>query len=118
MSKTAVVLDTNVIILHITGKNPVDFSNYNVLISALTVFELLQYSKLTAREEGAIYDIIADCMVIPISQNIAEQAAKLARKKKIGTVDALIAATAMVFQVPLSTKNVKDFRHIPGLQLV
>lgn len=68
MSKTSVVLDTNVIILHIAGKYPLDLSIYTVLISTLTVFELLQYSKLTTQEEEAIYDIVDDCIVIPVTQ--------------------------------------------------
>lgn len=32
--------------------------------------------------------------------------------------DALIAATALVYDLPLLTKNQRDFRFIPGLQLL
>ena len=32
--------------------------------------------------------------------------------------DALIAATALVYDLPLLTKNVRDFRFIPGLVLL
>ncbi len=32
--------------------------------------------------------------------------------------DALIAATALVYDLPLLTKNQRDFRYLPGLQLL
>jgi predicted nucleic acid-binding protein len=118
MSNTAVVLDTNIIILHITGKEPVHFLKNIPIISTLTVFELLQYAQLTKREEESIHDIIGACVVVPITQAIAERAAQLARRKKMGVVDVLIAATALEFDAPLQTKNTKDFRHITELQLL
>jgi toxin FitB len=32
--------------------------------------------------------------------------------------DAIIAATALEHGVPLVTRNVDDFKHIPGLQVI
>jgi len=32
--------------------------------------------------------------------------------------DAVIAATALEYGVPLVTRNVDDFKHIPGLQII
>jgi predicted nucleic acid-binding protein len=32
--------------------------------------------------------------------------------------DAIIGATAMEYGLPLVTRNVDDFRHIPGLQVI
>jgi hypothetical protein len=36
---------------------------------------------------------------------------------KLSLPDALIAATALVYDVPLYTMNLKDFRFIPKLKL-
>lgn len=32
--------------------------------------------------------------------------------------DAIIGATALEYGVPLVTRNVEDFKHIPGLQII
>ncbi|MBI2410332.1 MAG: hypothetical protein HYV32_00350 [Candidatus Kerfeldbacteria bacterium] len=46
---------------------------------------------------------------------IAERAAMLGRTRKTKLPDLLIAATALILDIPLITKNKKDFRKIPGL---
>lgn len=40
------------------------------------------------------------------------------RKSRARAFDALIAATAVAHHVPLYTRNEKDFRDIPGLEVV
>lgn len=37
-------------------------------------------------------------------------------KMKLG--DAIIAATALAYKIPLVTRNVDDFKHIVGLDLI
>ena len=39
-----------------------------------------------------------------------------ARRMKLG--DALIAVTALLHELPLVTRNVDDFKHIAGLQII
>lgn len=39
------------------------------------------------------------------------------RRQQIGDMDLLIAATALSHDLTLLTRNVKDFRHIPGLKI-
>jgi predicted nucleic acid-binding protein len=36
----------------------------------------------------------------------------------MGLGDALIAATALVHQCPLVTRNVDDFKHVVGLEII
>jgi predicted nucleic acid-binding protein len=36
----------------------------------------------------------------------------------MGLADAIIAATALVHQLPLVTRNVDDFKHVAGLEIV
>lgn len=110
-----VLLDTNIIILHVSKQHVIAPASIIPTISTLTVFELLQYSKLTTVEEQAIRSIVNDCIIEPVSIEIAQRAAVLGRKYCIGPIDLLLAATALELDVPFITKNSKDFRKIPGL---
>ena len=112
-----VVLDTNIIIHHLSGKQVLSFSDFSVTISSLTVFELLQYPLLTEEEEHNIKAIVQECIIMPVTQPIAEQAASLARNYHTPEIDALIAATALTLDGILITKNTKDFRNIINLKI-
>lgn len=46
-----------------------------------------------------------------------EQAIDLRRQKKMKWGDAIIAATAVAYGIPLMTRNKDDFNHITGLDL-
>ncbi len=45
------------------------------------------------------------------------QAIQLRQQKKMKLGDAIIAATAVTYGIPLVTRNEDDFKHIPGLDL-
>ena len=55
--------------------------------------------------------------IIPITAAIAKRAGILARTRRRAKPDLLIAATALELKVPLLTRNVRDFKHIPGLEV-
>lgn len=42
---------------------------------------------------------------------------QLRQQKKMKLGDAIIAATAFTYNIPLVTRNQDDFKHIPGLDL-
>jgi toxin FitB len=59
---------------------------------------------------------------IPVDMEVSETAARLrAFERKQGRilaiVDSLMAATALVYDMPLATRNVKDFQYL-GLRLI
>lgn len=112
-----VLLDTNIIILHVANQADLQFSLGSFYISTLTIFELLRYDKLSNREEAAIRDIISVSVPLPVTTAIAEQSALLGRRFRRGAIDLLIAATAIVHDLELVTNNIKDFRNIPGLRI-
>lgn len=65
-----------------------------------------------------LYDIFT---VIPITKEIAEKAGEIREQhskkgNKLPTVDALIAATALIFKYSLVTRNVKHYQ-MPELDL-
>jgi toxin FitB len=56
--------------------------------------------------------------VIPLDYSIAEKAIELRQRKPIALADAIIAATALVYNLTLFTENVKDYTGIKGLKVV
>ena len=53
-----------------------------------------------------------------ITEDIATQTIALRIQHKIKTPDAIIAATALVYDLELITRNVSDFQAVQGLKLV
>ncbi len=62
--------------------------------------------------------IIHYLIVIPLNDDIVKATIALRKKNKIKTPDAIIAATAMVLDFTLVTRNIKDFTKIPLLKIL
>ena len=62
-----------------------------------------------------IADFIAIAHVIGLSKPIVEQTIKLRRGVKIKLPDAIIASTALVYNVLVITRNLSDFGQVAGL---
>jgi predicted nucleic acid-binding protein len=56
--------------------------------------------------------------IIYINEDIANKAIDLKREMNIKLADAVIAATAVVHNLKLATRNVGDFKGIEGLRVV
>ena len=56
--------------------------------------------------------------MLPISQNVLDHAVKLRQIRKMTLGDALIAGTAIAYNVPLVTRNIQDFQWIENLELI
>ncbi len=55
---------------------------------------------------------------LPLDDDIATRAIALRQQKSMKLGDAVIAATALEYAVPLITRNEADFKHISGLILI
>jgi len=111
------ILDSNILIYYVAGFQLIPDLEMNVYaISAVTVFELLRYPGLPEKEERALLQAVGFCEVIPVSDTVAFRAALLNRiRDRDKKMDLLIASTALELGIPLVTKNIKDFKNIPGL---
>ena len=87
-------------------------------VSAVSVVEVLGYHALTAAEQKHFEQFFAISLVLPISDDVVQQAVKLRQTKKMALGDALIAATALVHGRTLVTRNSKDFAWVAGLKLL
>ena len=119
-----VLLDTSIIIDHLKGHEPatdyllgLEKGTLQGMVSSITHTELFAGERMTAGEQAQIAMILSLVETIDVTLEIAHQAglllARFRRSHGLAPFDAIIAATAMVLDVPLSTRNVKDFRFIP-----
>ena len=57
-------------------------------------------------------------MVIELEQPIKYKTADIRKKHKIKLPDAIIAATSIVYDLTLVSRNISDFKTIEGLKLI
>lgn len=109
-------MDTDVCIHHLAGVRRLPQKAGRLGYSVITRAELL--AGANADEEPKVRRLLAGMEEIPIDRRIADRAGLIRREiPTLRMPDALIAATALVHAMALHTKNVRDFRRVPGMQL-
>jgi len=92
-----------------------------IMISDITRMELMVGAR-DKKELAAIESTLGRFMALPHSENISRLAVDLVKKYRLShgllIPDALIAASALSWDIPLATKNRRDFCYIEALRLV
>lgn len=116
--------DTNIFIEFVIGDTPFshlfkeDFILENeVITSQIVRIELLSYSKLTEENERDIENLLRQFDIVGITEETERETIALRKKYKLKLPDAIIAATAIVENAILVTKDVKDFRKVAGINI-
>lgn len=117
------LIDTNVIIDFFNGRLPINgqrlLEAVVPAISVITHIELFSKASLSSAEIKQIQKFVHVATVYhTITADIVEQTIALRVQHKIKTPDAIIAATALIYELELITRNVSDFRAIQGLKLI
>lgn len=86
-------------------------------MSVVTRIELLSYAG-EAREILRIERFIQATIVLALDEPVIIETIRLRRQHKRKLPDTIIAATALVHQLTALTRNIADFRTIPGLTVV
>ena len=56
--------------------------------------------------------------ILPLDEAVTNRAILLRQDRAIGIADAIIASTALIYELPLVTRNTADFQHVAGLTLL
>ncbi len=121
-------LDTNILIM-ILSQSPAlgilkfcdsYFVKRNAFISDIVFVEFLSWNKITNETAETISkSILKLCKPKRYTRNVLIKAAEIRRyKKSLKLPDAIIAATAICYKLPLLTFNVVDFKGILDLNLI
>jgi hypothetical protein len=124
MSIVEYLIDTNILIYHTKGSQvTIDFignliTQHFFNISILTKIEFLGWDKHTPDGFEKCKQLIELANIYPVDEDIANKAIELRRKSSIKLADAVIAATAIMHNLKLVTRNVDDFKGIEGLEIM
>ncbi len=111
-------VDTNVLIYTMEGHPAVSgMMHCSIAVSVISEIELLGKKDISPHEINAIRSLLKDCEIIDFSNTIKEITISLKQKYSIKTPDAIIAATAKSFDLPLITAD-KGFKKIEGINIV
>jgi hypothetical protein len=83
-------------------------------VSVVSKVETLGYRELDTDEQAFLEDFTA-AVVLPVSQNVVEEAIRLRQKRRMSLGDALIAGTAVSHGLQVTTHNTDDFDWIDEL---
>lgn len=86
-------------------------------VSVMSKIEVLGFNA-PKEELNLLDDFFNDAVLLDISGEVVEQTIALRRAVKIKTPDAIIAATALTYGLTLITRNISDFKNIPGLSVI
>ncbi len=115
------LLDTNVLI-HLVqpgGESLRDWvAGGSSATSLISRVEALGFHRIGVVESAALERIFVWLEVLPVSNEVAEIAILLRRSRRMKLGDALIAATALFYNLLLVTRNIADFRGVAGLRML
>ena len=89
----------------------------NISISVINEIELLGFNT-TLDEAQDLQDLINNVIVIELSRDVVNQTIQLKKIKKMKLPDAIIAATALVHNLTIVSRNKSDFKNIDGLKCI
>jgi predicted nucleic acid-binding protein len=118
--------DTNTAIYYLQQQFPPDAEKFmddlvkdqHPVISAITEIELLCWKTATEKDIEVLHNFINDALVIELEQPIKLQTAEIRKAHRIKLPDAIIAATALVYDLSLLSRNTSDFSNINGIKII
>ena len=121
MAKVSVLIDTDVFIDYFnTGRFSVlfDRTRFVAYYSIVTKKELLSKPGLRDAERQAILQELRACRIVKLTISITTRYTELRhRYPSLEKADALIAASALVKNLPLVTRNKRHFKIVAGLDI-
>jgi predicted nucleic acid-binding protein len=124
MEQPQYLIDTNVVIDYLGQKIPLsgmDFMN-NIIdnipnVSVITKIEVLGFN---APEEHyqLLTDFMNDATVIELTNKVVDATIEIRKNYKTKLPDAVIAATALVYDLTIISRNVSDFKNIQNLKVI
>lgn len=124
MEQPQCLIDTNAIIDYLGKKLPSKGMNFmNNIIDAvpkISVITKIEVPGFNAPEEHyqTLKDFINDSVVIDLTHDITDKSIITRKAHKTKLPDTIIAATAVVKNLVLITRNISDFKDIEGLQII
>ncbi len=116
------LIDTNVIIDNFGNKLTENgkklLYSIDLIVSVVTKIEVLGWINATKEQLKPLYDFMEIANVLPINEEVIEKTIAIRQTRKIALGDAIIAATAIVHNLTVISRNASDFKNITDLQVI
>ncbi len=124
MEQPQYLIDTNAVIDYLGKKLPsngMDFMDHIVdavpNVSVISKIEVLGFNAPDQHYQ-LLANFMDDATVLDLTSTIVDVSIDIRKKHKTKLPDAIIAATALVYDLVLISRNISDFKNIQGLQVV
>jgi toxin FitB len=107
------LVDTDVFVDHLRGAHQLQVGRHRLSYSVLTRAEL--FAGTTASD--LVSQVLQPFRELAVDREVAERAGRIRRESGLRLPDALVAATAIVHDLGLVTRNRQDFERVRGLRL-
>ncbi len=119
-------IDANIIIAYLAGEEAVvralsewKEAGLPLLLPSVVETEVLSFASFSDAEYVNTERFLeAEFLFIPLDRSLARIAARVRRTRRIKTPDSIVAATAIASSTSLVTRNIRDFKNIPGLHVI
>jgi len=116
------LIDTNTAIDYLDNKLPENTSDLlemaGISLSVIVRMELLSWKKATMQHLQVLHQFINSCKVYNLDEPVILKAIELRKNYPIKLPDAIIASTAITYNLILVIRNLADFKRIEGLNYV
>ena len=116
------LIDSNAIIDFCNGIMPENGRNFllaiNPEISIVTNIELFATKNISQEEYELLEKFVAFSLIHNVNKDLVDTTIHIRQTYKIKLPDAIIAATALIYNLTLISRNTKDFDGINGLEFI
>ena len=119
------LLDTNVVIHYLDKSlplNSIDFLNQFIdqdcYVSVITQMEALGFNFKNNTEKNVAEVFMENSIILDLNPEVVQRTIAIRKSRKIDLPDAIIAATAIVYDFTLITQNMKDFEKIQNIKIL
>jgi len=119
------LLDSNTVIDYVADLYPEKATQWlsqhideEINVSIITKIEVLSFNPDKDANYPVFLDFFAASKVFDLTEDVVNQTIQIRQKQKIKLPDAVIASTALVKGLILVSRNTKDFKNIPGLDVI
>lgn len=118
------LFDSNILIYHLNGQ--INQRGGDLITeglagvgtySSISKIEILGFNQ-TVEEERKARLLLSRLQELPLTNEIVEETIQIRKARRLKLPDAAIAATAIVYQLTIVTRNTNDFSAIIGLNCI
>jgi predicted nucleic acid-binding protein len=119
MSGNKLFVDTNILIFLLNGDPDITkiLDGKELIISVITELELKSYPKISEKELKVIDDLIDECQVINLNQEVKKLAIEIRRTHNLKLPDAIVAASSYYSKLPIFTAD-KEFEKLEEIDVI